>query len=275
MKTGIIYKAENVINGKLYIGQTTCSLRERIRGHYCDAKRNDYKFSRALRKYSREDWLWEILEDNIPKQDLDKKEIKYIAKFDSFLNGYNSNIGGNSPTHNRSSTIYELYHPDYGIVKGTLTELKIIEPSLGNGMQELIKGKYTHIKGFVLSKNKDQYKKLLKIYNFYHPKYGEIECTFDAIIKTYLNGDNGFRSLLNSNCKYYKEWVFAENKNKYNEILKIITLEHVDYGIKTMRLREFTKTYNLDMSAIGRVLKGKCSQHKGWKLVTAPELHLQ
>ena len=33
MKNGIIYKAENLINGKVYIGQTTTRFNNRISGH--------------------------------------------------------------------------------------------------------------------------------------------------------------------------------------------------------------------------------------------------
>lgn len=46
MKTGIIYKATNKINGKIYIGQTFQNLKRRINRHISSAKKgnNPLKF---------------------------------------------------------------------------------------------------------------------------------------------------------------------------------------------------------------------------------------
>lgn len=40
---GIIYKVTNLINGKMYIGQTVSGLDERKRKHINDAKNKRYK----------------------------------------------------------------------------------------------------------------------------------------------------------------------------------------------------------------------------------------
>ena len=51
-KVGLIYKVTNIINNKIYIGQTIQSLKERKRQHYKFAKsKKNYKFSNALNKY--------------------------------------------------------------------------------------------------------------------------------------------------------------------------------------------------------------------------------
>lgn len=96
----IIYKVTNKINNKVYIGQTTLSLDERRKYHYKESRRkNDTTyFHNALNKYHYEDFVWEILEDNIDNIDtLNEKEIYYISKYNSTDRnvGYNLKAGGN------------------------------------------------------------------------------------------------------------------------------------------------------------------------------------
>ena len=94
-KTGIIYKAISPV-GKIYIGQTIESFKERIRGHKKDSlreKTKNIKFYHALRKYGIENFKWEIIE-KLPKSLLNEKEIFYIKKYNSYKSGYNSTLGG-------------------------------------------------------------------------------------------------------------------------------------------------------------------------------------
>lgn len=89
----IIYKATNKINGKSYIGQTTKTLEERIKGHL-RVKKKLY-FHRALEEYSNDNFEWSILEKCLNKEDLNLKEKYYIKYYDTFgENGYNSTTGG-------------------------------------------------------------------------------------------------------------------------------------------------------------------------------------
>lgn len=97
MKNGLIYK---IIfpNGRIYIGQTTCSLKCRKQQHLYEAnrpsgERYSYKLYRAIRKYS-DQLRWEVLYDNIPEDQLNIAEICAIYTFDSYYNGYNSTLGG-------------------------------------------------------------------------------------------------------------------------------------------------------------------------------------
>ena len=93
---GIIYCAENIENGKKYIGQTKMSFEKRKRRHYNCAFRykREGRFYDAIRKYGFENFNWSILEKNISLRKLDEKEIFYIQKFDTFHNGYNMTEGG-------------------------------------------------------------------------------------------------------------------------------------------------------------------------------------
>ena len=93
---GKIYKYTNLINGMVYIGQTRTSLKQRDNKHISQISDHTY-FHRALKKYGRENFSLEIIEDNIPLDQLNEKEKYYIDKFDSFYTtgkGYNLTQGG-------------------------------------------------------------------------------------------------------------------------------------------------------------------------------------
>lgn len=89
----------NKLNKIVYIGQT-CDLKTRHRTHikYDPYNPNkleyDYPLSRGIRKYGQEEYELLILEDDIPINELNKKEIYYIKKYDTYRNGYNQNAGG-------------------------------------------------------------------------------------------------------------------------------------------------------------------------------------
>ncbi len=93
---GIIYKAINKINGKIYIGQTVKLLHKRIIEHVCCAlnKKDIMYFHKAIRKYGKENFKWEIITQCNSRGELDKAEIDMIKKYNTFGDGYNLNYGG-------------------------------------------------------------------------------------------------------------------------------------------------------------------------------------
>ena len=96
MRYGTIYKITNIINYKIYIGETLIDLQTRLRLHFEKVKSGrDSKLYRDMRLYKIENFKIESIETNIPITELDKKEIEYIKKYDSIQNGYNTDLGGN------------------------------------------------------------------------------------------------------------------------------------------------------------------------------------
>lgn len=97
-RTGLIYMATNMINGKKYIGQTTTTLNKRMCCHkysYKNIKDGCKIFYSAIRKYGFDNFYWEKIEDNIPASILDSREIEYIKIKNSIKpNGYNISPGG-------------------------------------------------------------------------------------------------------------------------------------------------------------------------------------
>lgn len=95
----IIYKATNIQNNKVYIGQTVGLLKNRINGHISESKRNvqNNKFHNAILKYGVDSFRWEIIDKANSKDELNKLEIFYINLYNSTKDeyGYNTQLGGN------------------------------------------------------------------------------------------------------------------------------------------------------------------------------------
>jgi len=91
-----IYKIINIINGKIYVGQTTQSLEERVRKHFSDSKNkiDNNKFHNAIRKYGNDNFKFEIIEIVDNKELLNERECYWINYLDTVKNGYNTLIGG-------------------------------------------------------------------------------------------------------------------------------------------------------------------------------------
>lgn len=107
MKTYLIYKHTNKINGKCYIGQT-CYKNPEHRWHSDGSGyKTQQKFYRAIKKYTWDNFEHEILARNLSKQEADILEIKFIEQFNSINNGYNLLIGGSGQT-TQGKAVYQL-----------------------------------------------------------------------------------------------------------------------------------------------------------------------
>lgn len=144
---GHIYKVTNLINGKVYIGQTIQTVQNRWYRHcgksgISQAELNTH-FKRAILKYGKENFKIETIED-CDSSLLNKREKYYISYFDSYNNGYNSTLGGNDgykpyktndEINQQIAQLYEEgfslreigreYNLDKTTVKGILTRLNI------------------------------------------------------------------------------------------------------------------------------------------------------
>lgn len=89
-----IYKITNLINGKVYIGQSI-DIKRRWQDHRNKKywRKRDYVLYRAFYKYGIENFSFEVLEC-CGMSDLDEREIFYIQKYNSFYKGYNMTTGG-------------------------------------------------------------------------------------------------------------------------------------------------------------------------------------
>ena len=110
IENGKIYKYTNLINGMVYIGQTKQTLEQRDYKH--QTQLNDYTyFHRAIKKYGRNNFSLELIEDNIPFNKLNEKEKYYIDYFESFYTtgkGYNLTQGGQWGSGTQKLTISQV-----------------------------------------------------------------------------------------------------------------------------------------------------------------------
>lgn len=75
---GIIYKVTNTVNGKVYVGQTTQTMKERWGQHVRETKiGSQYIFHRAIRKYGAEAFHVEVLCECVSLEEMNRKERKY------------------------------------------------------------------------------------------------------------------------------------------------------------------------------------------------------
>lgn len=101
-----IYKIENIVNHKKYIGLTNNIARRRAR-HFTDLRgnRHDNSFlQKEFNIYGQENFTFSIeFEGDITAEEIGEKEKEYIQKYDSYYNGYNQNQGGNFGPSNGGS----------------------------------------------------------------------------------------------------------------------------------------------------------------------------
>lgn len=93
---GFIYKITNILNGKLYIGQTIQDVKERFYQHCateCSSEVLNMAIHKAIKKYGKNNFTLEVIEE-IDSTELNDRERYWIKFYDSFNNGYNSTIGG-------------------------------------------------------------------------------------------------------------------------------------------------------------------------------------
>lgn len=101
-----IYKITNQLNGKAYIGQSI-HIEQRWEEHlYKSSSCHLLKY--ALHKYGVENFTFEILEECNQEQ-LNEREIYWIAHYDTFKNGYNLTMGGGGTIKYSIEAIYEEY----------------------------------------------------------------------------------------------------------------------------------------------------------------------
>ena len=104
-----IYKIENLINHKVYIGQSI-HIEKRWQQH-CQLSA-DSVIAKAIQKYGKENFSFQILEECSEKE-LDEKELSYIKYYNSLVpNGYNITdyIDGQRRIYNTydKETLYQI-----------------------------------------------------------------------------------------------------------------------------------------------------------------------
>lgn len=237
MYKGIIYKCECLKTDKVYIGQTIQKFEERKGCHIKDSYDKNcigynYHFHRAIRKYGIENFTWEIISkieessrDRL-QEILDKQEVYYINKYNSFYNGYNSTLGGQGCY--RECKKIKVFEED-GTFLGLFEKQDIIEKYNINNKSTLYaicrreqKFLYRNSQRYIFRYEDDDYteedicevkqahyQQCIKMYNI----QGELINTFDSL--TCINNKLGINKTSIINCCSKKISFVQYNGNIY------------------------------------------------------------
>lgn len=87
-----VYKIENKINHKVYIGRSN-DISRRFQEHQRDYKKKKKVLYSAMRKYGLDNFDFQLLEQCSYEESFEKEKM-YIQDYDAYLNGYNATLGG-------------------------------------------------------------------------------------------------------------------------------------------------------------------------------------
>lgn len=154
---GYIYKITNLINNKIYIGQTINDVDLRFRQHLSAARNGSHLYlHQAIRKYGAENFQVEILE-TIANESLNNREIYYIKKYNSnnSIHGYNLDSGGGNghiahPNHSRYTRPVCKYDLQGNFIKRYESIVECAEDNniYPSNVSACVQGKFTSWKEF-------------------------------------------------------------------------------------------------------------------------------
>lgn len=183
----LIYKATNIVNNKSYIGLTTRTLQERKLEHLRHIKTENTYFHRAINKYGKDNFLWEVIDDTSSSiKELKEKESYYIHHFNTLApNGYNITTGGElNKVENRRDYNYGNNPSAKKVIN--LTTLKVYDT-----MKRAAEESNTSVESIRKSiKNKTPSK------NYFWDYYDENKI-YSSIIPTKLHNNNSRKKVKN------------------------------------------------------------------------------
>lgn len=237
-----IYKIENLINHKIYIGLTN-NIERRKKRHFSDLRRNCHDNSflqKEYNQYGNENFSFEVIySDNITEQEIGEKEKYYIQLYDSFKNGYNQNEGGNfGPTNGGSHLTQKDIYNILSAIEFMSRPGAVLSRYFGVSVQTISRIKngvnhnqyYNEYKSFSKEKRR-------KIYDDF--------CTSTEFYKDKVNS-----TIIKSKRKFDKEQIFGF---LFNEELN-----------RPIPIQRLGKLLNVDDGSILCVIKGK--SYKDWNL---------
>ena len=143
---GVVYKITNKLNGRSYVGKTTRSIEERFGEH---ARHKKFLVDKAICKYGRENFLVEVIEECETIEQLNEREIFWIAELNTKVpNGYNLTDGGEGTLNPSKETRAKMSaaqsggnHPMYGKHHKPETLTKMSATRRGKHLSEVARAK--------------------------------------------------------------------------------------------------------------------------------------
>jgi group I intron endonuclease len=128
---GYIYKIENIVNGKIYIGQTTTTPKIREHSHVYELRNNNHKNSHLQNSFNfhgESNFKFSVISWFNSKEELNQAEIHYINIYDSLNKdkGYNIREGGHNGKHSKETKIkLSIAHRGKNLPESTCKKISI------------------------------------------------------------------------------------------------------------------------------------------------------
>lgn len=226
-----VYKIENLINGKVYIGQSI-NIKRRWRAHRTSKKQSSL-LSKDIFKYGVKNFSFCILEE-CDEGDLHQRERFYVKQFNSFYNGYNMTTGG-AGSHNHE---LKLSNDDILEIHLLLKESEMSQQCISDifnvgedTISEINKGKSRRLESITYPIRKIEKKRFFCKDCRVEVSYGATRC---------LECNNLFSQ---KTTRPTKE--ILEKELKEFNFLKVAKL----YGVSDTAVRKWCKSYGISTSS--------------------------
>lgn len=202
-----IYKITNIINGKLYIGQTSSSIEERWKEHIKDSQKENIKnrpLYKAINKYGINSFKIDIIEEII-NNDIASREKYWIEYFGTFKYGYNATIGGDGVPYIDYDLVVATYNEIYNQTE-VARQLNIDRSSVAR----ILKIRQVNNIFYAQEVNKTCNSNIINMYNLQ-----------GKFIKTFASArDAAFEVTNKKNCSHIMDVCKGKRKTAYGYIWK-------------------------------------------------------
>lgn len=248
---GFIYKITNKVNGKSYIGQTRYTVEFRWRQH--QHKKDNVYFHNAIHKYGVENFLVETLEE-CDYKDLNSREIFYIAKYNTFKDGYNLTIGGDGNRRLLLDDKYDEIKSLYlsGFSSNKIATLYDVDKA---SIVKILKQLDVKLRNNKLNINSQEFQELVKDYQSGY-SLKELAKRYDCSepgIKEYL-----IRKGIDTRIKYS----ILDDKQKQEDLIKCYLEDAMSVKEIMINFHCSYNTFSKVLSLHGISLKGKRGHFK-------------
>lgn len=287
----VVYKIENLINGKKYIGQTIktfderyqfkgegvervlayLEMRERNKQSYSETLYGNDHLLKSIRKYGVDNFTVEIIDEAETQEELNEKEIEWIAYYKSDTDGYNKCIGGLSNSgwkpsdetrkiwsEARKGKMVGVNNPNYGQKHSQEVRNRMSKARRG----KLTGAKHPKAKAIINLDTLEIFETITDACDKYNLSNGNIV----NVVQRKKRGNHGTRKTAGGfRWMYHDEYlekgdIVGETKN--NHFKSIINL---DTGEIFETIKQASDQYKIDASQLSKVCRGKAKTAGGCK----------
>ncbi len=262
---GVIYKIENVINGKVYIGSTDRDFRFRKAEHYHQLRRSKHHsiyLQNAWNKYGEENFIFAIVQFTENPDHTHQMELYWVDHYVTTKGlDFIYNTKPKEKSHYGKPSAY-IYTAAIREKMSIAAKRRLQDPENKKKLMEAAE------KGRNARKRKPKPEKNIKNYVFISPS--GVTYTTNNITqfsKEHLLNPQCMIKLSAGKLKTYKGWKeanpFGKGKKQFGPFISPVGIIYEVVGM----LKDFCITHDLHLSTMVAVNKGKIKNHRGWSKI--------